>query len=477
MIGGYSSGKVCLLVSCLLISVSLFCLNSFPQQTDAGSSEGNPAELFNLGQDAQEKGDLRKAIEFYERALEIFPEFPEAEYQRATAFFGLKDLDKAEQGFRRAIELRQDWTLPMTMLGLVLIKKNNLDEAEKILKKAIELDDQNPTAYSALAEIKIRKVSKGNEKLESLKEIYTKIKFFSEKAGATASLWAVRGSIERFMGDKTSAKNSFNKALQIDSKNSLALSGLAELFLLEGNLEEAKIRAETLNEIIPESVEAKILLARVYASQGETKKAMNIINALPVSDPDVKVVKERIELEGSSDINALENQLKNNPENTAILGRLCYLTRLSSPMKSIDYCQQLLAKEPENIDYAVAYAAALVQARKFDEAISILQKVLIKSPEHYTARANLATALFQLKRYREAKREYLWLVSKRPDSAIAYYFLAITQENLGEYLDAIFNYQLFLQLADPEKHKLEIETVNFRLPVLQRQIKNFKEKK
>jgi tetratricopeptide (TPR) repeat protein len=476
MIKGRRSSKVFLLVSYFLISASLFCFNSFAQQTDISLSEESPAELFNLGQDAQEKGDLKKAIELYERALKIFPEFPEAEYQRATAFFALNDLDKAEQGFRRAIELRQDWTLPMTILGLVLIKKNNLDEAEKILKEAIELDDQNPTAYSALAEIKIRKASKGSETLESLKEIYTKIKFFSEKAGATASLWAVRGSIERFMGDKTSAKNSLNKALQIDSKSTLALSELAELFLLEGSLEEAKILAETLNKIIPESVEAKILLARVYASQGETKKAMDIINALPASNPDVKIVKESIELESSSDISALESQFRNNPENTAILGRLCYLTRLSSPVKSVEYCQQLLARETENVDYAVAYAAALVQAKKFDEAIGILQKVLMKSPEHYTARSNFAVALFQLKRYREAKREYLWLVSKRPDSAIAYYFLAITQDNLGEYLDAIFSYQRFLQLADPEKYKLEIEKINFRLPVLQRQIKNLKEK-
>ncbi|GIU83084.1 MAG: tetratricopeptide repeat protein [Acidobacteria bacterium] len=460
------------LVFALLFSV----LNSLAQQTDAIDDE-DPVRLFNLGQDAQEKGDLKKAIELYEKALEVFPEFPEAEYQRAVAFLALGDLDKAEQGLRKAIQLRQDWTLPITTLGLVLLRKDNLDEAEKILKKAVELDGQNPVAYSALAETKIRKIKRGSETPEGLKEIYEKVRLFSEKANATASFWAIRGSMEHFMGDKISAKNSLNRALQIDPKNALALSELAELFLSEGNLEQAKIQVDFLNQVLPDSVGAKLLLARVYALQGDSKKALEVINSLPSSNPDVKAVREKIEIESVSDINVLEERFRKNPEDISILGRLCYLTRVTSPTKSVEYCRQLLAREPENVDYATAYASALIQSRKFDEAISLLQKVLEKAPENYTARANLATALFQLKRYGEAKKEYLWLVSKKPDSAIAYYFLAITQDNLGEYLDAIFSYQQFLQLADSEKHKLEIETVNFRLPILQERVKNSKKKR
>jgi len=464
--------RICPLV--FLVCLHFFSLsgvNLFAQQTEEISND-DPVKLFNLGQDAQEKGELRKAIQFYEKALDIFAEFPEAEYQRAVAFLALNDLDKAEQGFRKAIELRQDWTLPRTMLGLVLFRKNNLDEAEKVLKKTIELDEQNPVAYSTLAQIRIKKIVEGQETPESLKELYPKIKNFSEKGNA--NLWAIRGSIERFLNDKESAKNSLNRALQIDSMNALAISELAEIFILEGNVEQAKFQLENLKRILPDALETKLLAARVYALQGEVNKALEIIDSLPDSNPNVKAIKEKIELQRSSDVTTLENQLKKDPENKIVLSRLCYLTRLSSPAKSVQYCQKLLLMEPENLDYAVAYGAALVQAKKFEEAVDVLQKVLNRSPENYVARANLATSFFQLKRYREAKREYLWLVSKKPESAVAYYFLAVTQDNLGEYLDAIFSYQRFLQLADPEKHKLEIEAVNFRLPVLQRRIKDSK---
>jgi hypothetical protein len=59
--------------------------------------------------------------------------------------------------------------------------------------------------------------------------------------------------------------------------------------------------------------------------------------------------------------------------------------------------------------------------------------------------------------------------------AIAYYFLAIAHDNLGEYMDAMANYQQFLKLADATSNKLEIEKVNLRLPVLQKQIKEKKD--
>jgi hypothetical protein len=55
--------------------------------------------------------------------------------------------------------------------------------------------------------------------------------------------------------------------------------------------------------------------------------------------------------------------------------------------------------------------------------------------------------------------------------AIVHYFLGITHDQLNEYLDAMANYQQFLRLADAAQNKLEIEKVNLRLPILQKQIK------
>ncbi|HNU08667.1 MAG TPA: tetratricopeptide repeat protein, partial [Pyrinomonadaceae bacterium] len=116
--------------------------------------------------------------------------------------------------------------------------------------------------------------------------------------------------------------------------------------------------------------------------------------------------------------------------------------------------------------------AALVQAKQFDNAVSLLVQIVAAAPENYTAHANLAVALFQLKRYPEAKREYYWIVARQPDTAVAYFFLGIIHDQLKEYPDAMANYQAFLKIADPELSKVEIEKVKLRLPILQKQLKN-----
>ena len=92
-------------------------------------------------------------------------------------------------------------------------------------------------------------------------------------------------------------------------------------------------------------------------------------------------------------------------------------------------------------------------------------------------RANLATALFQLKRYNEAKVQFTWLVEKQPSNVAAYFFLAISHDELREYGDAMANYQAFLRLADPKVNQLEIDKVNLRLPTLQKQLDSGKGQK
>jgi hypothetical protein len=53
---------------------------------------------------------------------------------------------------------------------------------------------------------------------------------------------------------------------------------------------------------------------------------------------------------------------------------------------------------------------------------------------------------------------------------IAYYFLGICFDQLGQYLDAGANYNLFLKNADASRNQLEIDKVKLRLPILNKQI-------
>jgi tetratricopeptide (TPR) repeat protein len=130
--------------------------------------------------------------------------------------------------------------------------------------------------------------------------------------------------------------------------------------------------------------------------------------------------------------------------------------------------------EPANVAHAVGFAAALVQAKQYDPAIGILRKIIELAPENFTAHANLATALFFSKQYAPATLEFRWLIAKQPNTAGAYFFLAIIQDETGLFAGALTNYQQYLRLADPEANRVDIERVNLRLPVVQKLAKEKK---
>ena len=432
----------------------------------------DPVEIFNLAQAAHEKGDFEAALKLYDEALKILPEFPEAEFQRGNALLSLNRTDEAEKAFRRSLELRADWTLPMTSLGILLSEKNNFREAESFLTKAVNADAENFSAYKALTDLRL----KTKAAPDVLKELLAKIQKLTSELNSPAGIWAAQSALENALGDKISAKTSLNRALALDPKEKSALLERAEIALSEGDKTIVSETIKILLQTSPNSDAVKILQARLFAAEGNVAGAVKTLNSVANKTPEVEVLLKKIAVNESFSTIELEKRLDSEPKNAAILGRLCSLLRTENPVKAIDYCRRASEAEPNNVNHAVGFGAALLQAKQYENAALVLERILKIAPDNFTARTNYATSLFQLKRFAEAKKEFLWLTEKQPDLAIAYYFLAISHDNLKEYWDAIANYQQFLRLADAEKNKLEIEKVNLRLPTVQKLSKEKKGK-
>ena len=458
----------------VIFAAHLLLILAFAALAQENADNQNDAiRIFNSAQDAHEKGDLPDALKLYDEAIKLAPEFPEAEYQKGNALLALKKADQAERSFRRAIELRADWTLPMISLGSILASKNQFAEAERILNKAVELDDKNFPAYVALTELRLK--TKASPAV--LKELLNRLQIASSKANPTVSVWIARANLERVLGDAAAAKTSLNRALAIEPKNKSALMEQAEIAVTESDFNTALKTVNTLFQIAPNSIDVKVLQARVFASNGNYAEAVKVLDSIENKTADIIELLNKIASGNSVNAAELEKQLEKDAKNPALLGRLCAILRTENPSKALDYCRRASEAEPNNINHAVGFGAALVQAKQYENATAILQKLSKIAPDNYTVRANLATALFQSKRYAEAKIEYQWLTEKQPDLAVAYYFLAIAHDNLAEYPDAMANYQQFLKLAEATANKLEIDKVNLRLPGLQKQIKGKKGKR
>lgn len=466
---GRSIGRIA--VYAVLITGIFFSTNAAAQTDD--DAPGDAVALFNLAQDVHEKGDLEGAIKLYKKALSVVPNFPEAEYQCGTAYLSLRRTDDAEKAFRRALELRPDWTLPMTSLGSLLVQKSQYTEAETLLGKAIELDGQNFPAYAALTELRL----KTKAPTAALKDLLVRLTEATTKVRPPTSVWSAKAALENALGDRQAAKISLAKALALEPQNQYALVELASIALSDGDSDKANDAVSQLEKIDHDSGSTKLLRARILAAGGKTKEALKLLDTIDPATPGFAEFKAAFDLASNENAADLEKSLDSDPQNPVILGRLCQLYRLDAPAKALDYCRRANAADPTNIDHAIGYGAALVQARQFEQAVSLFNRLIAVAPDNSTVHANLAAALFELKRYTEAKKQYEWLIARQPNLAAAYYLLGITHDQLAEYPDALANYQQFLRLADPVKNQLEIEKVNLRLPILQRQIKSGKGKK
>jgi tetratricopeptide (TPR) repeat protein len=444
--------------------------NCFPQDDDR---TGEAIALFNQGQDAHESGDLKRAVEFYEKALEILPEFPEAELQRGNALLALGRKTDAERSFRRAIDLRDDWSLALAALGSLMVKDGRIKDAEPILRRALELDDQNFPALNAMTDLRLRSKAQPDE----LKRLLFQLTALTGKANPPASIWASRGAVERALGDALSARTSLTKAITLEPGIPYALAELAELAIAAHDPSSADEFVGRLEKIEPDAALTKTLRARVMVEQGHVDRAIAYLDSMRPPLAEVVAFRDKLMSAKTKNPADLERRLEANPKDPIVLGGLCNAYRRIDPVRALDFCRRAFDAEPENISHAVGYGAALVQAKRNDEAVALLRRLLSIAPENATVRSNLATALFQLKRFAEAKAEFRWLVERQPSLEAAYYFLAITHDELEEYPDAMANYQQFLKLADPEKNRLEIEKVNLRLPTLRRQIDSKKGKR
>jgi tetratricopeptide (TPR) repeat protein len=448
-----------------------------PAQTDDpfGDNATDPVRLFERGQNAHAHGELEKALAFYEQALKVKPEFPEAEFQRGNALASLQRLPEAEAAFRRAISYKKNWSLPYSALGALLMRQNRDKDAEQPFRQALAIDNKDNVALRMLAEIRLR--------ANDAKEALDLAKRATAIDDAPASAWFVLSAAEKANGNKVGAKAALDHVLADQPENLAALLERADLFTGEKNFDAAIADLKTAARLKPADKGIPARLANVLQQAGKPDEALAVAKAagLEVQTTSSNGVAgvigtpEEIEAANSLDLavarKALEKLLEKNPRNAMLLGRLGALYRTDDPARSLEFYKKASEIQPDAPEYALGYGAALVQARRFAQAAFVLQQVVKADPKNYAAHANLATALYESKRYQEAIPEYQWILTTKPDAVIAHYFIATSHDYLGEYPEALASYETFLSAADAKTNQLEIEKVKLRLPTLQRQIK------
>lgn len=126
----------------------LSVLEVFPQNAKAYA---------NLGHAWTQGGRLKAALDAYQTALRIYPEYTSRDVAFATNYgtllLRLGNTERALEVFQQAQAMWPRWSRTHYNLGLTYARRRNWQKAEQSLRQALTFNDQSPDTYNALSRL------------------------------------------------------------------------------------------------------------------------------------------------------------------------------------------------------------------------------------------------------------------------------------------------------------------------------------
>ena len=112
---------------------------------------------YNLGLTCEKEGQLGDAVDAYQRALQLKPNYVEAQSNLGNVYREQGNLDDAISAFERAIKIKPDYAGGYNNLGVVLKEKHDLDRAIDAYQQALRLNPQNAESYYNLGMVYVER--------------------------------------------------------------------------------------------------------------------------------------------------------------------------------------------------------------------------------------------------------------------------------------------------------------------------------
>jgi len=107
---------------------------------------------YNEGLTSANDGNLKKAVELWEKSLEIRGSDPDTHFNLGVAYLEMKKYEKAEESFRNSIKYRKDDPVSHYKLGRALQGQDKISAAKRSYKFAIKLKQNYVPPYLGVAE-------------------------------------------------------------------------------------------------------------------------------------------------------------------------------------------------------------------------------------------------------------------------------------------------------------------------------------
>lgn len=213
------------------------------------------------------------------------------------------------------------------------------------------------------------------------------------------------------------------------------------------------IAKEALN-IQPNHQDIKLILAIIYASQGNHSSAIAIYSNIIANNPRNVSALSNLGVSLSSigmhqqALTNFERALKINPTMPeAYFNAANTICELKEPTKSIPYYERAIQLNPNYIEAYNNFGRTLIDLNRFEEALDIFNKAIELNPDFLESILGKADALNGIGRYEEAITFYDRALEMRPGNLEIWVRKGNVESRLRLYERAINSYDKVLSMA------------------------------
>jgi tetratricopeptide (TPR) repeat protein len=382
------------------------------------------------------KGDLKQGTGILENVDKTYANNAGVKYQLALAYLQAKNTNQAVAELEQATAIAPNYIEPLILLAQIRVRAGDarsviapLESALKLRPDAIQIRTLLADAYQA--------TGRSEDSTALFREQVAKKP--NDPQG-----YMLLGVVLRRQNKIDEARKAFEKTLEFDPENALAIDQLADLDLQAKAFAAVHQRADALLQKQPQSAQAYYIHARSYAmeknlSAAETalKKAIELNPNLTVAyDLLVATYVETNKLPEA--LKELEQVLSKNPRYAPALvtAGLVY-TQMEDFSKARDSYEKALAIDPNFI--AALNNLAYIFTEKLpnlDRAAELARKARELAPNEASIGDTLGWVLYHQGKYQEAADLLRESGAKAPDNGEIQYHLGMADYMMGRLEDA-----------------------------------------
>ncbi len=233
---------------------------------------------FYLANTFTKQGKLDEAVELYQQALRIQPDFIQAHFYLANTFTKQDKFDQAVESYQKVLKLQPDFTQAHFFLANAFKKQGKLDLAVESCQKVLKLKPDFTQAHFFLANL-LKQQGKFQQSFESYQQVLKLKPDFAEAYNNLGNLLKQQGKLQE-------AVESYQQVLKLKPNFAEAYKNLGNLFKEQDNLEKATQYYQKALELKPDFLEGYVSLGSAFRKQGKLKEAVHLYLKAFQKNPD-----------------------------------------------------------------------------------------------------------------------------------------------------------------------------------------------